>query len=86
MTEEKLESRLKKMVVRRLFMKIDPDSIDAGKSLVDDYGVDSVSLLELVVGLEEEFGIKVEDQEFDVNNFRTIEALAEFVRSKQQPS
>ena len=46
------------------------------------YGVDSVSLLELVVGIEEEFGVSVEDDDFDVQHFDTVAALASFVREK----
>jgi len=82
MAEERIEDRLKKMVVARLFMKIAPEAIEEDRSLVDGYGVDSVSLLELVVGLEEEFGIVIGDDEFDIRNFETITALAAFVRSK----
>ena len=82
MADERIEDKLKKMVVARLFMKIPPDSIEEDKSLVDAYGVDSVSLLELVVGLEEEFGIVIGDDEFDIKNYESIQALAAFVRSK----
>ena len=82
MTEETVETRLKRMIVDRLFMKIAPESIEDEKSLVKDYGVDSVSLFELVVGLEEEFGIRIGDDEFDIRNFATVAALARFVRSK----
>jgi acyl carrier protein len=82
MADERAEDRLKKMVVARLFMKIAPEAIEEDQSLVDSYGVDSVSLLELVVGLEEEFGIVIGDDEFDIKNFESIKALAAFVRSK----
>lgn len=79
---ERLEDRLKHMIVQRLFMKIDPAQIADDKSLINDYGVDSVSLLELVVGIEEEFGVHIDDTEFSVANFETVAALAAFVRGK----
>jgi acyl carrier protein len=80
---DRIEDRLKKMIVERLFMKIAPQDIDERKSLINDYGVDSVSLLELVVGLEEEFDLKVGDDEFSVDHFETVSSLAEFVRGKR---
>lgn len=83
MSTDTIENRLKKMIVERLFMKITPDQLDADKSLINDYGVDSVSLLELVVGLEDEFGLAIGDKEFKVANFENVAALAAFVRSKQ---
>ena len=79
---ERTEDRLKRMIVDRLFMKIDPQQIDDDKSLIDEYGVDSVSLLELVVGIEEEFGVAVGDEDFNVAHFMTVSALADFVNDK----
>jgi acyl carrier protein len=81
---ERIEDRLKKMVVERLFLKIPPETIEEDKSLIETYGVDSVSLLEMVVGIEEEFGIAVDDSDFSIEHFQTIAALADFVRGKMQ--
>ncbi|MGQ9661282.1 MAG: acyl carrier protein [Kiritimatiellia bacterium] len=77
-----LEEQLKQMIVERLFLKVKPEEIEDSKSLIAHYGVDSVSLLELVVGLEEQFGVSVADEEFSVANFETVQALANFVRQK----
>lgn len=82
MTEERIEDRVKRLIVRRLFLKMAPESIEENKSLMDDYGVDSVSLLELVVGAEEEFGITIPDEDFDIRHFQTVSALAAFVRAR----
>ena len=79
---ERIEDRLKRMIVERLFLKLAPEAIEEDKSLIESYGVDSVSLLELVVGIEEEFGVVIGDREFKVANFETVAALAGFVRSK----
>lgn len=82
MAEPSIEDRLKRMIAARLFLKVAPEAIDNDKSLMDDYGVDSVSLLELVVGIEEEFGIVIPDEEFSIKHFETVSALAAFIRGK----
>jgi acyl carrier protein len=46
------------------------------------YGVDSVCLLELVVGLEEAFGIVLEDEAFDLRHFSSVAALRDFVKAR----
>lgn len=82
MNKTEIENRLKSMIIDRLFLPISVDELAAEASLIDDHGVDSVSLLELVVGLEDEFGIQIEDGDFDVRNFESVAALASFVAAR----
>ncbi len=77
-----VETRLKTLIVERLFLKVAPEEIETEASLIDDYGIDSVSLLELVVGLEDEFGIEIEDGDFNVANFASVASLATFVAAR----
>jgi acyl carrier protein len=77
-----IEAKLKSMIVERLFLSVAPEDIQTDASLIDAYGVDSVCLLELVVGLEEAFGIVIEDSDFDVRNFISVAALRNFVQAR----
>mgnify|MGYP001563243313 CR=1 FL=1 len=77
---ERIEDQLKKMLVDRMIMKMDPADIDENAGLIDYYGLDSVCVLEIVVGLEELFGVNVGDEELDINNFKSVVAIANYVR------
>lgn len=77
-----IEAKLKEMIVERLFLNVAPLDMDTQASLIDAYGVDSVCLLELVVGLEEVFAIVIEDDDFDVRNFISVAALRDFVQAR----
>ncbi len=77
-----IEAKLKAMIVERLFLSVRPEDIQTDASLIDAYGVDSVCLLELVVGLEEAFGVVIEDGDFDVRNFISVAALRDFVQAR----
>jgi acyl carrier protein len=82
MDPQQIETKLKQMIVERLFLDLPPESIDTDASLVKVYGVDSVCLLELVVGLEEAFGVVIEDDAFDLRHFSSVAALRDFVKAR----
>ncbi len=84
MAEERIEDQIKTMLADRFIVSLPPDEIDEEISLVDAYDVDSVSVLELIVGLEEAFGISVGNTDFSIDNFQTVSAIADFVRSRQE--
>lgn len=82
MDKTEILSQLKEMIVERLFLPVKPEELKTDVSLLDVYGVDSVCLLELVVGLEDQFGIVIEDGDFDVKNFETVDSIAAFVQER----
>lgn len=77
-----VEPRIKEMIVERCFLSIDPTDIGDQDDLIDSVGLDSVQILEVVVGLEETFGVGFEDADFDIDNFRNVAAIAAQVREK----
>jgi acyl carrier protein len=80
---ERLEDRLKAMLVERLMLKFKPEEIGDGDDLIEKWGLESVQLMEIVIGLEEVFGIQLGDDEFSVKKFRTIGNIAGVVREKE---
>ena len=83
---DRVEDRLKQMLVDRLILKMEPKDIKEDLSLTDDYSVDSVCLLEMVVGIEEGFGSEVADEDFSLTTFRSVSSIADYVRAKQGES
>lgn len=79
---ENMESRIKEIIVERLFLDVAPEELDSGESLTDAHGVDSVRLFDMVVGLEEDFDISFEDDELMLKNFDTVKSIAARVSEK----
>jgi acyl carrier protein len=77
-----IEQELKEMLVERLFLKYKPNEIEDDKNLMETYGIDSVMVMEMVVGLEELYGITFGKGEFKLETFQTVRNMADFVRSK----
>ncbi|HBC86275.1 MAG TPA: hypothetical protein DCZ94_04900 [Lentisphaeria bacterium] len=82
--DDNIEQEIKKMIVERLFLKITPEEMENDKGLIDVYGIDSFSIMEIVVGLEELYGITFKPGEFKLSYFKTVGSIAEFVRSKKK--
>jgi acyl carrier protein len=77
-----VENQVKEMIVERCFLGIAPEDISDGADLMDEVGLDSIQILEVVVGLEETFGVSFEDADFDIENFRNVRAIGAFVRER----
>ena len=80
---EELKTNIKNMIVERLFLSVVPGEIPDDAPLMETFGIDSVALFELVVGLEEEFDVVMEDVDFQIETFQTVNSIAAFVQSRQ---
>ena len=83
---DELKKRVKELIVRQLKLEMDPATIADDAPLFGDadggLGLDSIDALELVLGVEKEFGIKVQDEEVGVTAFASVNALCAFVQQK----
>ena len=83
MGEESIERTIKEMIVERLFLDVSPDDIGDEDPLMEAYDIDSVRLFEIVIGIEEVFGVVIEEADFDVEVFKSVKSIAEYVQSKK---
>ena len=60
---------------------IDAASISENASFKEDLGVDSLDLFELVMELEEEFGIEIPSE--DLENLATVADVAKYIEDHQ---
>ena len=59
--------------------KIDPGSITRDTDIMNDLGADSLDLVELIMSLEEEYGINVTDE--SVYEHKTVGDIADVIES-----
>jgi len=78
MQMEELMSRLKEIVVDRL--NVEEDQIKPEASFVEDLGADSLDIVELIMGIEEEFDIEIPDE--DAEKLATVGDAINYVKSK----
>ncbi|MDD3983901.1 MAG: acyl carrier protein, partial [Candidatus Omnitrophica bacterium] len=73
-----IKDRIKKIFVELLRVK--PEELKEGARLYDSIGVDSTEMVEAVIALEKEFGVKLSPQE--ITKFSTLEEIEKVVSSK----
>jgi len=78
----RIEDRLKILLVTSLMLKTKPEAIGDNDDLMKTWNIDSVQIAEIVIGLEEHFGIALDDDEFKIKDFRTVKDIADLVRQK----
>ena len=72
--------KIKALIVEQ-FMINDPDTITMQTSFVDDLEADSLDIVELIMAVEEEFGVAIDDQ--DVDGVKTIGDVVNYISEKQ---
>ena len=70
--------RVKKIVVDRL--QVSEDRVGPDASFVEDLGADSIDQMELVMGLEDEFGLTIPDE--DAEKITNVGQAVEYIESK----
>jgi acyl carrier protein len=74
---ENVEQRVKKIIAEQL--GVNEAEIKNASSFVDDLGADSLDTVELVMALEEEFGIDIPDE--DADKLKTVGDAMQYLKS-----
>jgi acyl carrier protein len=72
-------TQVKEVIVEKL--SCDADKVVLEASFVDDLGADSLETVELIMGLEDKFGLTIADE--DAEKIRTVKDAVDFIGSKQ---
>jgi len=79
LTIDGVRRRLTNVLVTRV-VRMDPKALSPETPLIKTgLNLDSVALLEFVVGIEDEFGITLDDAALTADRFRSLGTLAKYV-------
>ncbi|MBM4306754.1 MAG: acyl carrier protein [Deltaproteobacteria bacterium] len=85
MSNELIET-LKQLIITRLKLAdLTPDMIETDAPLFGEgLGLDSIDALELVLGLEKEFGVVIPDAEVGRKVFQSVRTMAQYVLDQKE--
>ncbi len=78
MSEKSTEERVKEIIVREL--GVNEEQVTPEARFIEDLGADSLDLVEVVMEFEEEFGIKVPDE--DAEKLQSVGDVVKYIDEK----
>ncbi len=73
--EKTVERRVIEIIVEQLGVSEEEVTIEA--SFIEDLGADSLDLVELIMAMEEEFGIEISDE--DAEKIQTVQDVVSYI-------
>ncbi|MCI4462801.1 MAG: acyl carrier protein [Caldisericum sp.] len=76
MEEKEIREKVKKVVAEKL--AVSEDKITDEARYVEDLGADSLALVDIAMALEDEFGMKIPDE--DIEKITTVGSTIEYIK------
>jgi len=81
--EKSLQLRVAEIIISELKLQdITADTFDSALDLVDEIGIDSMDLATIVLVLQDEYGIKIDED--DYIKLRTVALIAGYIQERLQ--
>ena len=74
-----IDEKIKKIICEQL--EVSEEDVVPGASFVDDLGADSLDQVELIMAMEEEFGISISDEEAE--KIATVKDAIDYIHQHQ---
>lgn len=62
-------------------LTLDPSQVTSDSSFLEDLGADSLDIVQLIMALEEEYGLEVSDE--DAEKIRTVQDIVDFIDNRK---
>jgi len=77
-----VENKIRDFIVRTIMLKKDASTLGLDDPLLENGIINSFGIVELVTFIEKEFGVTVPDRDVVPENFDSVRAISNLVKSK----
>ena len=61
-------------------LDIDPEKITPDSDIINDFGADSLDVIDMITTLSDEFGVEIPDE--DIENFHTVGDVVNYMQER----
>jgi len=80
--QQTIQAELAELIVQTLNLEIKPEEIDPAQPLLEDFGLDSLDVLEIALTVSKRYGVKLRsDDENNQKIFSSLASLAQHISS-----
>jgi len=79
---EDIKHRIVEVMIRDLELTLNPDEVHGTSRLDGLFGMDSIAVTELIIGIEKEFNITIPAEDLSVEIFQDLETLTEYMKKR----
>jgi acyl carrier protein len=77
-----MKNRIAEIIINELKLKdVTPETFDENLDLIEDLGIDSMELTTIVVVLQDEYAIRIDEDDF--GQLTTLAKIAEYIEQKK---
>ena len=77
-----MQKRIAEIIIEELKLKdVTPDTFDPNLDLIEDLGIDSMELTTIVVVLQDEFSVRIEEDDF--GQLTTLAKITAYIEQKK---
>lgn len=83
MRKDEIKQQLKQLMVDTWELDISPNDLKDDENNLEKYGINSIDVLELLVIVEEEFGIEIDDNDINSELVESIINMVNYIYEQQ---
>lgn len=81
-SKKEILEKIKDILKDEIMVQVSKKEITDNASLVKDIGLDSIQILELIIALENEFNIRIDDEDLNYEIFSCVKSLTDYIAKK----